>query len=68
VHDDKVTGRYSSYENSGTITITRFDSENKIYSGTFYFKAVNRDAPNDIIEVTNGRFDVDLNTLHNREY
>jgi hypothetical protein len=63
--NNKIIGRYSSYENSGSVTITRFDSENNIYSGTFNLKAVNRDDPTDIIEITDGRFDFDINKPFN---
>ena len=49
---------YCSIENSGTLIITRYDFENRIVSGTFSCKAVNRDDPNDIIEITQGRFDI----------
>ena len=49
---------YCSIENTGTLNITRYDFENRIVSGTFSCKAVNRDDPNDIIEITQGRFDI----------
>ena len=38
--------------------ITKIDRTNKITSGTFSFKAENKDDPSDIISVTDGRFDV----------
>ena len=49
---------YCSLENTGTLNITRYDFENRIVSGTFSCKAVNRDDVNDIIEITQGRFDI----------
>ncbi|PKQ66733.1 DUF6252 family protein [Raineya orbicola] len=44
-------------EYTGEVTITRADTVNKIVSGTFFFKA-RRPATGEIIEITNGRFDV----------
>ncbi|NLN24478.1 MAG: hypothetical protein GX163_02215 [Bacteroidetes bacterium] len=54
---------YCSIENGGTLTITRYDFENRIVSGTFNSTAVNRDDPNDFIEITEGRFDIKWNEL-----
>jgi hypothetical protein len=47
---------YGSIENTGKINISRND--NTTLSGTFYCKLKNRDNANDIIEVTEGRFDI----------
>ena len=49
---------YCSIENSRTLTITRYDFENRIVSGIFSCTAKNRDNPNEIIEITQGRFDI----------
>ena len=46
---------YCSTENSGTLSITRYD--NNIVSGTFSCTVINRDDPTDRIEITKGRFD-----------
>ncbi|MGY0426673.1 MAG: hypothetical protein ACWIPI_07575 [Polaribacter sp.] len=54
---------YLSNLNSGTITITRFDPVNFIVSGTFELSVFNKDNPNETIEVTDGRFDVNWSTL-----
>ena len=54
---------YCSVGNQGSLTITRYDFENRIVSGTFNFTAQNRDDPEDIIEITNGRFDIKWDTL-----
>ena len=54
---------YCSIENGGTITITHYDFENRIVSGTFSTTAVNEDNPDDIIEITQGRFDINWGTL-----
>ena len=59
---------YCSIENSGTLTISRYDYENKIVSGIFSFSAVNKDDPNDIIEITDGRFDINWGTLSDTEF
>lgn len=49
---------YCSIENGGTLTITRYDFENSVFSGTFTCTVQNRDDPNDVIEITQGRFDI----------
>ena len=55
---------YYSYENSGEINITRKDEGNiYIFSGTFSGKLKSQDGE-EIIEIANGRFDIDLNTIH----
>lgn len=42
-------------QNTGTITITKFDKINKIVSGTFNFKAKNQNG--EIVIISDGRFD-----------
>jgi len=54
---------YCSLENSGIISITRYDLENRIISGEFSCLAVNSVDPNDIIEITEGRFDIKWDNL-----
>ena len=56
---------YCSIEDTGTMTITRYDYNNRIFSGTFSCSAVNRDDPDDIVEITEGRFDIKWDTLIN---
>lgn len=52
-------GFYETFdESSGTVTINYFDLENGIISGVFNFRAKNESG--EIVEVTEGRFDVDL--------
>lgn len=53
----------SSY-NSGTIKITRFDYSNGIYSGIFNCTLYNKDDPSEIIQITDGRFDINIATLN----
>jgi hypothetical protein len=54
---------YCSIEDTGSLVISRYDFENRIVSGTFNFSAQNRDNPNEIIEVTEGRFDLKWDEL-----
>lgn len=54
---------YCSIENGGTLTIARYDFENRIVSGTFSFTAENRDNPGEFIEITDGRFDIKWDDL-----
>lgn len=44
----------------GTVTITRLDVVNKIVSGTFEFKAINKGSELKPLTVTEGRFDIKL--------
>jgi hypothetical protein len=58
---DEVTQTYKWYcsiENAGTLIITRYDFANRIVSGTFSCTVQNRDDASDIIEITEGRFDM----------
>ncbi|QTE22328.1 hypothetical protein [Polaribacter cellanae] len=50
--------RYLSYENSGSITFSKVNLNKGIYAGTFNVKLKNMDDEKDIIEITNGRFDI----------
>ncbi|MCF6349750.1 MAG: hypothetical protein L3J23_01805 [Flavobacteriaceae bacterium] len=59
---------YCSIESTGILNITRNDFENGIISGTFSCQAVNQDNPDDIIEITEGRFDLNWNTLSDTEF
>ena len=56
--------QYRSFNNSGNLEFTRLDINNGVYSGTFTVKLKNKDDENDIIEITNGRFDINLNTVN----
>ena len=61
--DNKYKTFYSS-NNAGVISITRFDYPNKIYSGTFNCTLYNKDNSSEIIQITNGRFDINGITLN----
>lgn len=53
------SGSYTDYViNSGSITFTHIDLTQQITSGTFSFTAVNKVNPNDVITVSEGRFDM----------
>lgn len=45
-------------EQTGSVTITRYDTAAGIVSGTFSFRAASTDNTADALEVTEGRFDV----------
>jgi hypothetical protein len=57
--------QYLSFENSGELNFSKIDINNGLYSGTFYSKLKNKDDENDVIEITDGRFDINLNTVNN---
>lgn len=54
---------YCSKESGGILTISRYDLDNGIVSGTFSCTVQNKNNPNDIIEITEGRFDINRSTL-----
>lgn len=54
---------YCSVKDGGTLTITRYDYENNIISGIFNCTVQNRDDPSDIVEITDGRFDLKWDTV-----
>ena len=64
IYDASVNGwrYYGSFENSGKITITRYDFLNRIVSGTFNgkLKLMNSSAE---LTILNGRFDIKWSTL-----
>ena len=53
---------YSSYENSGKVTITKYASNNTIISGNFSGKLKLYNSTEEI-EILNGRFDINKETL-----
>jgi len=58
---DNVSGKtFLSSENSGNINITRFDFTNSVISGTFSVTLYNKDNPTEVIQVTDGRFDIHI--------
>ena len=59
IYDASVNGwrYYGSYENSGKVTITRYDTVNHIYSGTFNGNLRLMNGTQEL-EISNGRFDI----------
>ena len=49
---------YLSYENSGTIDFQKVDFNQEVCAGVFSVKLKNKNDPTDIIEITEGRFDL----------
>lgn len=64
IKENGVQKTYWSGNNAGTITITRFDYLNGIRSGIFNVTLYNKDNPTEIIQVTDGRFDINIATLN----
>lgn len=62
-HDSQTSKFYCSIENTGVLEISRYDPDNFIVSGTFSCKVINRDDPSEIIEITEGRFDIKWDEL-----
>jgi hypothetical protein len=65
VYDDteKIYKWYCSIKNEDKLNISRYDYDNGIISGTFSCKLQNQEDSNDIIEITQGRFDINGYTL-----
>ena len=59
---------YCSIEDGGTLIITRYDYENGIVSGTFNCTVRNNDNPQDLIEITQGRFDINRTSVNLTSY
>ena len=64
ITENETHKTYWSNTNSGTITISRFDYTNGIYSGIFSATLYNKDNPSEIIQITDGRFDIKIATLN----
>lgn len=59
-----VQKTYRSGNNSGVITVTRFDYFQGIYSGVFSCTLYNINNPSDTLQITDGRFDINVATLN----
>ena len=70
VYDDteQIFKWYCSVQNAGTLTITRYDLNNRILSGTFNCTMQNKENPNEQIEITDGRFDIKWDTLDETDF
>ena len=65
IYDGVHLGKtFLSGSNAGTVTITRFDYYNGIYSGIFSATLYNEDNPSEKIQITEGRFDIKIATLN----
>jgi hypothetical protein len=58
---------YGSFENSGKVTITRYDFDNRIVSGTFSGTVRLRNGT-ELLEIENGRFDFHWASLPNTPF
>lgn len=56
--------QYLSFENSGVLNFSKIDIVNGFYAGTFTAKLKSKDNENDVIEITEGRFDINLNSVN----
>ena len=59
---------YCSIENTGILNITKYDVSTGILSATFSCSAINQDDSNDIIEITEGRFDIIWGTINDKVF
>jgi hypothetical protein len=64
IKENGINKTYWSGVNAGMIKITRFDYLNGIYSGIFNVTLYNKDNPLEIIQITDGRFDIKISTLN----
>ncbi len=63
IRENGIVKTYWSALNAGNIKITRFDYLNGIYSGIFSCTLYNKDNATEIVQITDGRFDINLLTL-----
>ncbi|MBC7650414.1 MAG: hypothetical protein H7101_01550 [Deinococcales bacterium] len=61
------TGWYGSYDSSGTVAITKFDTSTHVISGVFTGK-LRRENSTEEISITNGRFDINWTTVANKKF
>ena len=59
---------YRSFDNSGIVTVKRYDFNSRIVSGTFTCKLRNSANPSDEIEITQGRFDFKWDVLSDKVF
>lgn len=65
-YEENIYKYYCSFENSGTITINRYD--NGVVSGVFSCKVISDENPTDTIQITKGRFDIDRSSVNLTSY
>lgn len=59
---------YSSLQDQSELNITRYDFTNRIISGNFSGKFLRYGTTDDIITITDGRFDIDWDTILNTPF
>ncbi|NCT08823.1 MAG: hypothetical protein GW772_01905 [Flavobacteriia bacterium] len=57
--------KYLSFEDSGSILFSKVNQTSGLYAGVFTVKLKNKDDENDILEISEGRFDINIATLNN---
>ena len=62
--DSNNVKTFISGANAGTVTVTRFDYSNGIYSGVFSSTLYNKDELIEKIQISDGRFDIKIATLN----
>ncbi len=66
--EKKEFKHYCSFEKSGEIEILKYDASEKIISATFHAKLRNSNDHEDILELKQGRFDINWETLPYSEF
>ena len=61
------SGWYGSYDSSGTVAITKFDTSAHVISGVFTGK-LRRENSTEEISITDGRFDINWTTVANKKF
>ncbi len=59
---------YRSFNNSGTIIVTKYDFASEIISGIFSCRVRNSVNPSDEIQITQGRFDINPRTVLDKTF
>jgi hypothetical protein len=57
--------KYLSFEDSGSILFSKVNQTSGLYAGVFSVKFKNIDDESDILEISEGRFDINIATLNN---
>ena len=61
--NDGSRGFQTDFRNTGSVTVTRYDKTNQIFSGQFEFKVFNSNGLDSAV-VTDGRFDIDMKKIN----
>lgn len=70
IWDEKIKNYayYGSVDNEGFIDVIKYDYLNRIFSGKFSGKFVRDGNPNEFIIITDGRFDINWDTLETHPF